>query len=145
MGTLGRALDVLRVIIAPLHNHDILEATGHVQLPVGEQAQIAGAQERARHTRQGCAKVGGGGLGVVPVPHRHTVPLHPDLPLGGRRTGRERDRVDNGQLQRFGGHTTRRAQCPRDQARRRTLVGGSTGHEQRTLGQAVTWHEHGAP
>ena len=47
MRSLGRQLDVLRIVVAAAQDDQVLQAAGDVQLAAGEEPEVAGAQERA--------------------------------------------------------------------------------------------------
>ncbi len=162
-------LDVLRIVIAPAQDDEVLPPPGDEQLAAGEKAEVARAQERAgrRLVRQAGAEVGRGLLGLAPVPRCHAGAGDPDLahPVGGAAGARRG--IDDGDLLphpraagadqlgaasfRGGGsspgplHPVLLERLGGERLDPRRLPGGAPGDEERRLGQAVARIEGLAP
>src|SRR5262249_22532002 len=90
-GFLGGVLEILRVVVAAVHDHQVLDASGDVELAVDVHAVIAGAQPDAvGRNALGVAALGlatgeliAGGvlglLGATPVADADVVAVQPDL------------------------------------------------------------------
>ena len=89
MTQLGGPLDVLRVVILPAHDDDILDATGDVELAVLEEAEITRAQPRTGAIGLAGPHALGRALGLPPVARRDMRAAQPDFPHGGGRAGLE--------------------------------------------------------
>ena len=80
MRVFRRTLDVLRIEISPAHDDEVLQASGHDELPIVQRPEIAGAQERIRvagNPRPEYVRR----LGLAtPISRRDTAASHPDLP-----------------------------------------------------------------
>ncbi len=90
MGVLGRQLDILRIVIAPAQDDEVLHAAGDEQLAAVEEAEVSRAQPGRGIPRQPGAEGTLALLRPVPVAAGHAVPRHPDLadpPLGQRLCG----------------------------------------------------------
>lgn len=86
VGPLDGEFDVLRVVVAALHDDDVLDTADDVQMAALQEAEIAGAQEGRGPFALDTGPEGGlAGLGAAPVPVRHAAARDPDLtdvPLG---------------------------------------------------------------
>src|SRR5712671_2459613 len=86
MAALDRILDVLRIVVRPADDHDLLEASGNEQLArFVDKAEIAGAQPAfdplAVDMGAECGRVG---FGIAPIAASEIGPGDPDLadPVG---------------------------------------------------------------
>src|SRR5947207_677151 len=93
----GGRLDVLRVVVEPAQDDQILDAAGDEQLAVVDQTEVTGAQERplagAQVRVEGLRRL----LGTLPVPARHARAADPHLALGPVRPRRAGLRIDDRQ------------------------------------------------
>ena len=87
---LNRRLDVVRIVIGPIHDQEILDAARDEQFAFENDAEVSGPQPRTfwcagRGTDKLCTERPLGELGVPPVAHGDVVPLHPDFTDRSRR------------------------------------------------------------
>ncbi|MCX5582299.1 hypothetical protein OHA32_02690 [Streptomyces erythrochromogenes] len=98
---LGGALDVVRVVVAPAHDDDVLDAAADEEAVLRPEAEVAGAHVRAlvpavdRRRLEGLA----GEVGALPVADGDAVARDPDLADLPRTAPRTRPRVDDGHVQ----------------------------------------------
>src|SRR5580704_4692 len=156
---LGGELDVLRVMIEPANDDEILDASGDIEAASVEEPQITGAQKtpliRIGKPR---AEDSPGFVGVPPVPAADAPAVDPNLtnmPVGAHGAG---DRVDDNDgifrdrtaaahqmsrrlaVLRLRGHP-----CPQrriiDLQRGCRDALGPAGNDERRLGEPVAWEE----
>src|SRR4051812_28399848 len=78
---LDRPLDVLRVMIDPRDNDEVLETAGDVEFAALDESQVAGAEKRPRRPVVEQARLEGRGavLGLSPIARRDAGVRNPDL------------------------------------------------------------------
>ena len=79
VGALRGPLDVLRRVVAPAHDDQVLDAAGDEQLALMHKAQVTGAQERPLAAGQPGTEHLGADARLAPVALAHAAALHPDL------------------------------------------------------------------
>ena len=153
-GGLQALLEVVRIEVLTVHDHQVLHAPCDVQLPAAEEAEVPGVQPAL--PLQG----GVGGGGVVEVPLGHVVAADPDPahvilgePAAVEPGDPDLDAVQ-GAAAAHGDHGAVPVRLPHGVARPRGLAGepdpvddvpeGREGHRQRGLGEPVD-REDGGP
>jgi|GEM_PF-6800528 len=161
VGALRRPLDVLRVVVAPADDDQVLQSSGDEQLAIVDEAEVAGAQEGACAFRGARVEAVGAVLRLAPVAPADAAAAHPDLADLARRAFAPGLRVDDAHL-----HAVDGAAAAHHQARRPARaggfraaggqglgvagldalhsVGGLEGDGQHRLGHAVAGREGGA-
>src|SRR5262249_24830393 len=126
-------LEILRIVIAPADDDQVLEAAGDEELAGVQEPEIAGAQETLRPAGKAGAERALRQLRLVPVAAGDARAGHPDLVL------------DDGNLE-AEPHRTATDPLPetvRIWHQQRSLGLRSSGNEQRRLGETVAGEEGG--
>src|SRR6476659_1871399 len=95
MLSLGRELDVLRIVLVTTNHDDVFGAAGDEQLAVDHRAEVAGAQERSRAVGEARAKNPGAVDLAAPIAARDARRCHPDLADLAVDAWRCRSRIDD--------------------------------------------------
>src|SRR5438132_566296 len=107
MTGLDGPFDVLGVNVAAVHNDQILESAGNIELAVSQESQVARAEERAViQAGQGRPERLLGHLGSIPVAGCYAGPGNPDLTHSILGAGTESVRIDDDDRLSLG-HVTR--------------------------------------
>ena len=96
MAPFHRQLDVVRIVIPPANDDQVLASAGHIQLAIDQATQIAGSQERA-FAGIGQMRLKGlrGVVRSVPIALRDGLPCHPDFAHMARFASQTRFRIDD--------------------------------------------------
>ncbi len=79
VGHLGGQLQILRVVVASVDDHQVLEAAGDEQLALALESEVSGPQETVRTVLQRGPEGLAGGEGVAPIALGDARAAHPDL------------------------------------------------------------------
>ena len=98
MARLGHTLDILRVVILPSHDNDVLDAASHVELVILQKAQVACAQPRSGAISLTRVHAFDSALRLAPVTRRDVGAAQPNFPYHGSRTGLTCNRIHDGEF-----------------------------------------------
>src|SRR5204862_2564447 len=107
MASLGGELDVVRVIVAPSEDDEVLQSPGDDEHAVAHRTEVAGSEPRLLAAGEACAERRRRLLRTAPIAARDARAGHPDLADAAGADRCRRIRVHDGHLVLLGGAARR--------------------------------------